>query len=146
MNTIRRQNYAISQQHTPIVYFHKGFPDIEYNNYLAIKTQLAEYLPCYRQNFWYIHHPDDLIVGGNADYLHKQSEDRSPIDINANNGVLNDLLVTRIWFDKLQSTNTSKASNPIDLCKQVQVLMERGNFFYRVLLAISQPHRFSTSV
>lgn len=133
IDTLSRYDYSIEQQRTPIIFFQKAFKYIEENNYEAIQTKLAESLPNYKQNFWYTRYPSEFIVAGGKDCLPKPYRERTSHTICGYDEVLEDLLVTRIWFDK---------NNEQDQQGQINVLMERGNFIYKYLRAINESHRF----
>jgi len=130
IDILGQYDYSIEQQRTPIIYFQKAFHDIEENNYAAVKAQLSELLPNYKQRFWYTQYPSEFVTVGGDECIPKTREQQRS---SRYDDVLTDTLVTRIWFDNAKSP---KQDN------EVNILMERGNFIYRYLLAINQPHRF----
>jgi len=134
-DTLDQYDYTIEQQRTPIIYFQKAFKYIEENNYDTIRAKLAISLPNYKQNFWYTRYPSEFIIVGGKDGLPKPYSERPSHSFrSAYDDILEDILVTRIWFDQANTNNNEQ--------DEVNVLMERGNFIYRYLLGINQHHRF----
>jgi hypothetical protein len=130
IDTLGQYDYSIEQQRTPIIYFQRRFPDIEENNYSAIKAQLSEFLPRHKLHFWYTQYPSEFVTVGGEKCIPEWNPQKHA---SAYDEIWRDTLITRIWFDNATPQNKSN---------DVNILMERGNFIYRYFLAINQPHRF----
>ena len=116
-------DYHLKEQHTPIIYFRKSFQDIETNNHYIIKNKLNDVLPKHKINFWKKEYsPEYVVIGGNKCLP-------IPNRYSVYDEVKSDYLITRIWYNN----------------KDIDVLMERGNFFYNYLIEINQSHRFIKS-
>jgi hypothetical protein len=135
--TLNQFDFSIEKQRTPIIFFRKAFHDIEENNYAAVKAHLTTNLPNFKQHFWYTQYPSELIVGSSEECTSKSDSGKTTKTTSGYDEILNDMLVTRIWFDK--SEHSMKHN-------EINVLMERGNFLYSYLLAINNPHRFQLPI